>query len=95
MVLKFRTALLLIREVQTLLIQNIQELISTLLKPPGNVEAGIKYGQLQKQNIEENTGINNIVAGAGSENTLGSTVIMKEAAYNRLTPPKKFNGYGS
>lgn len=59
-----------------------------VIKTSGNVEAGIKYGQLQKQNIEENTGINNIVAGAGSENTLGSTVIMKEAAYNRLTPPK-------
>jgi len=59
-----------------------------VIKTSGNVEAGIKYGQLQKQNIEENTGINNIVAGANSENTLGSTVIMKEAAYNRLTPPK-------
>jgi hypothetical protein len=59
-----------------------------VIKTSGNVEAGIKYGQLQKSNIEENTGINNIVAGANSENTLGSTVIMKEAAYNRLTPPK-------
>ncbi len=38
--------------------------------------------------IEENTGINNIVAGQNAENTLGSTVILKEAAYNRLTPPK-------
>jgi hypothetical protein len=59
-----------------------------VVKTSGNVEAGISFGQLQKQNIEENTGINNIVAGANSENTLGSTVIMKEAAYNRLTPPK-------
>ncbi|MCK5020316.1 MAG: hypothetical protein KAS32_24975, partial [Candidatus Peribacteraceae bacterium] len=28
------------------------------------------------------------VAGAGAESTLGSTVIMKEAAYNRLTAPR-------
>ena len=59
-----------------------------VIKTSGNVEAGIAFAGLQKQNIEENTGINNIVAGAGSENTLGSTVIMKEAAYARLTPPK-------
>lgn len=59
-----------------------------VVKTSGNVEAGIAFGGLQKQNIEENTGINNIVAGANSESTLGSTVIMKEAAYNRLTPPK-------
>lgn len=59
-----------------------------VVKTSGNVESGIAFATLQKQNIEDNTGINNIVAGAGSENTLGSTVIMKEAAYNRLTPPK-------
>ena len=59
-----------------------------VVKTSGNIEAGIAFAGLQKQNIEENTGINNIVAGAGSETTLGSTVIMKEAAYNRLTPPK-------
>ena len=46
------------------------------------------FADKQKINIEENTGINNIVAGAGTESTLGSTVIMKEAAYNRLTSPK-------
>ncbi len=59
-----------------------------VIKTSGNVEAGIAFAGLQKQNIEDNTGINNIVAGAGAANTLGSTVIMKEAAYNRLTPPK-------
>ena len=59
-----------------------------VVKTSGNIESGIAFATLQKQNIEDNTGINNIVAGAGSENTLGSTVIMKEAAYNRLTPPK-------
>jgi len=59
-----------------------------VIKTNGNIEAGINYGNQQKTNIEDNTGINNIVAGANSENTLGSTVIMKEAAYNRLTPPK-------
>jgi hypothetical protein len=59
-----------------------------VIKTSGNVEAGIAFAGLQKQNIEENTGINNIVAGTNTENTLGSTVIMKEAAYNRLTAPK-------
>jgi len=59
-----------------------------VVKTGGNVEAGVAFADKQKQDIEENTGINNIVAGAGTENTLGSTVIMKEAAYNRLTPPK-------
>lgn len=59
-----------------------------VVKTSGNVESGIAFAGLQKQNIEENTGINNIVAGAGASTTLGSTVIMKEAAYNRLTPPK-------
>lgn len=59
-----------------------------VVKTSGNVGAGIEFAGMQKQNLEENTGINNIVAGAGSADTLGSTVIMKEAAYNRLTPPK-------
>lgn len=59
-----------------------------VVKTSGNVQQGVLFADKQKQNIEENTGINNIVAGAGSENTLGSTVIMKEAAYNRLTPPR-------
>lgn len=59
-----------------------------VIKTSGNIDAGISFANMQKQNIEENTGINNIVAGANTENTLGSTVIMKEAAYNRLTPPK-------
>lgn len=59
-----------------------------VIKTSGNVQQGIEFGKLQKSNIEDITGVNNIVAGAQSENTLGSTVIMKEAAYNRLTPPK-------
>ena len=59
-----------------------------VVKTSGNVQQGIMFADKQKQNIEENTGVNNIVAGTQSENTLGSTVIMKEAAYNRLTPPK-------
>ena len=59
-----------------------------VVKTSGNVQQGVLFADKQKQDIEENTGINNIVAGAGTENTLGSTVIMKEAAYNRLTPPK-------
>jgi hypothetical protein len=59
-----------------------------VIKTSGNVQQGILYGDKQKENIEENTGMNNIVAGAGSESTLGSTVIMKEAAYNRLVAPR-------
>lgn len=59
-----------------------------VVKTSGNVQQGMEFANRQKINIEENTGINNIVAGVGTENTLGSTVIMKEAAYNRLTPPK-------
>lgn len=59
-----------------------------VVKTSGNVQQGIMYADKQKQAIEENTGVNNIVAGTQGENTLGSTVILKEAAYNRLTPPK-------
>lgn len=59
-----------------------------VIKTSGNVQQGIAFGQQQKMAIEENTGINNIVAGNNAENTLGSTVILKEAAYNRLTAPK-------
>ena len=59
-----------------------------VIKTSGNVQQGIIYADKQKMAIEENTGVNNIVAGTQSETTLGSTVILKEAAYNRLTPPK-------
>ena len=59
-----------------------------VVKTSGNVQQGIAYADKQKLSIEENTGVNNIIAGQNSENTLGSTVILKEAAYNRLTPPK-------
>jgi hypothetical protein len=59
-----------------------------VIRTTGNVQQGILYGDKQKEAIEQNTGVNNIVAGADSANTLGSTVILKEAAYNRLTPPK-------
>lgn len=59
-----------------------------VVKTSGNVQQGIIFADKQKMAIEENTGVNNIVAGTQSEATLGSTVILKEAAYNRLTPPK-------
>ena len=59
-----------------------------VIRTTGNVQQGILYADKQKAAIEENTGVNNIVAGTQSETTLGSTVILKEAAYNRLTPPK-------
>lgn len=60
----------------------------SVVKTSGNVQQGIIYADKQKTSIEENTGVNNIVAGVDSQTTLGSTVILKEAAYNRLTPPK-------
>lgn len=59
-----------------------------VVKTSGNVQQGIAFGQQQKVAIEENTGVNNIVAGQNAESTLGSTVILKEAALNRLTPPR-------
>jgi len=59
-----------------------------VVKTSGNVQQGVIFADKQKASIEENTGVNNIVAGTQSETTLGSTVILKEAAYNRLTPPK-------
>lgn len=59
-----------------------------VIKTSGNVQQGIAFADKQKVAIEENTGVNNIVAGQNAENTLGSTVLLKEAAYNRLTPPK-------
>lgn len=54
----------------------------------GNVTLGINYADAQKRDIEENTGVNNIVSGSSSETTLGATVILKEAALNRLTIPR-------
>ncbi len=59
-----------------------------IVRTTGNVSQGISFADKQKEAIEQNTGVNNIVAGQNAENTLGSTVILKEAAYNRLTPPK-------
>lgn len=59
-----------------------------VVKTSGNVQQGIAFANQQKVNIEENTGVNNIVAGQNGENTLGATVILKEAALNRLTPPR-------
>jgi len=54
----------------------------------GNTTLGINYANAQKRNIEDNTGVNDIVSGSNSGNTLGSTVILKEAALNRLIKPR-------
>lgn len=59
-----------------------------VVKTSGNVQQGVAFARDQKISIEENTGVNNIVSGQNSESTLGSTVILKEAALNRLTPPR-------
>lgn len=59
-----------------------------VIRTTGNVSQGIQFANQQKQDIEDNTGVNNIIAGSSSENTLGSTVILKEAAQNRLIIPR-------
>jgi len=59
-----------------------------VVQTKGNIQGGIQYANQQKQDIEDNTGINNIVAGQSSDNTLGGTVILKEAALNRLVIPR-------
>jgi len=48
-----------------------------VVKTSGNVQQGISFGQNQKVAVEENTGVNNIVAGQNAESTIGSTVILK------------------
>lgn len=59
-----------------------------IVRTTGNVTLGINFADKQKQNLEENTGVNNIVSGSNSETTLGATVILKEAALNRLVIPR-------
>jgi len=59
-----------------------------VVRTTGNVSAGIGYSNSQKVIIEENTGINNILGGNSVDSTLGGTVIQKEAAFQRLTPPR-------
>lgn len=54
----------------------------------GNVTLGINYANQQKQDIEDNTGVNNVVSGTQADATLGATVILKEAALNRLIKPR-------
>lgn len=62
---------------------SIEKILTT-----GNVTLGINFANAQKQDINENTGVNDIVAGSDSGSTLGSTVILKEAALNRLIKPR-------
>lgn len=59
-----------------------------VVKTSGNVQQSIIFSDKQKQIISENTGINDILAGQAGEGTLGATVILKEAALNRLTIPR-------
>lgn len=54
----------------------------------GNATLGENYLERKKQEIDDITGVNNIVAGSSSEATLGATVILKEAALNRLMKPR-------
>lgn len=59
-----------------------------IIKTSGNVQQSLLFADKQKEIISENTGINDILAGQGGEGTLGATVIMKEAALNRLVIPR-------
>lgn len=59
-----------------------------VVRTSGNVQYGIQYADKQKQVIEQNTGINDVVAGNATESTLGGTEILKEAALNRLIIPR-------
>lgn len=59
-----------------------------VIRTTGNVSQGIAFADKQKMNIEDNTGVNNIVAGTAGEDTVGGTMIMKEAALNRLVVPR-------
>jgi len=59
-----------------------------VVKTSGNIEASSRFADQQKLNAESNTGVNNILAGQSGESTLGATVILKEAALNRLVIPR-------
>ncbi len=59
-----------------------------IVRTTGNPQGGIQLADKQKADIEENTGINNIVAGQSSDDTLGGTVILREAALNRMVIPR-------
>ena len=59
-----------------------------IIKTSGNVQQSLQFATEQKQIIADNTGINDVLAGQGGQGTLGATVIMKEAALNRLVIPQ-------
>lgn len=54
----------------------------------GNVAMGMNVVKSEKNSLDAITGINDVVAGIGSETTLGATVIAKEAAQQRLLLPR-------
>lgn len=54
----------------------------------GNATLGENYIERKKKEVDDITGVNDIVAGSSSEQTLGATVILKEAALNRLMKPR-------
>jgi hypothetical protein len=59
-----------------------------VVKTNGNPQQSQFFADKQKVIISENTGINDIIAGQAGEGTLGATVILKEAALNRLIIPR-------
>jgi len=54
----------------------------------GNVAMGMNVVKSEKNSLDAITGINDVVSGLGSESTLGSTVLAKEAAQQRLLLPR-------
>lgn len=58
------------------------------LTTTGNSTLGMNYIEVLKKQNDDITGINDIVAGASGANTLGETVILKEAALARLMWPR-------
>ena len=60
----------------------------TVVNTNGNVSQGIAFADKQKQDIDSNTGVTDILAGEATDATLGGTVISKEASFQRLTAPR-------
>jgi len=59
-----------------------------VVRTTGNPSAAMGYIQNEKQSLDETTGLPEVLSGLGSETTLGATVIVKEAALQRLSIPR-------
>jgi len=59
-----------------------------VVRTTGNVAMGMNTVKSELNLLDTITGINDVVAGTGSESTLGATVIAQEAAQQRLMLPR-------